>query len=77
MKTQKDKALLKRLGLHVRKLRKQKELSYRKLSALCDLEHHRIYEIEQGRINITFTTLIELASGLDVDPAELLKFLKD
>lgn len=71
MKNEKDIELLKRLGLHVKKIRQDKELSHRQVAASCNLEHHRIIEIEQGKVNITYTTLVKLAQGLGVTPAEI------
>ena len=72
MKSAKDNELLKKLGLNVKRLRTEKGLSHRQLAALCKLEHNRIIEIEQGKVNITYITLLELASGLEVEPAEII-----
>ena len=72
MKSEKDIELLKQLGLHVKKIRQDKGLSHRQVAAACNLEHHRIIEIEQGKVNITYTTLVELAQGLGVMPIAII-----
>ena len=69
-----DKILLKAFGLNLKKIRKQKHLSYRKVSQNCELDYSNISKIEKGEINITLTTINELASGLEVHPKELLDF---
>ena len=67
-----DKALLEKFGTRLSELRAKKELSLRQLSYLSNLDHSTIGKIEKGLINITFTTLVELARALEVHPQELL-----
>lgn len=54
------------------KLRQDKGLSIRQLAATSGLEYSLVQRIEKGKVNLTFTTLIALAQGLEVDPHELL-----
>lgn len=70
---QSDKSNLKRLGLNIKKLREAKGLSFRELSYACEIDHSKISKIEKGQINITFTTILQLAKALDATPAELLQ----
>jgi len=70
----KDKRRLKKFGTHLAKLRKKKGLSQRELALRCDIDHSKISELENNKANLTLTTLIELAEGLEVHPKELLDF---
>jgi len=69
---QSDKNNLKRLGLNIKKLREAKGLSFRELSYACEIDHSKISKIEKGLINITFTTILQLAKALETTPSELL-----
>jgi transcriptional regulator with XRE-family HTH domain len=69
---QSDKNNLKKLGSQIKKLRESKKLSLRELSYACDIDNSKISKIEKGQINITFTTILQLAKALEVEPSELL-----
>jgi transcriptional regulator with XRE-family HTH domain len=70
---QSDKANLKRLGANIKRLREAKGLSLRELSYECDIDNSKISKIEKGQINITFTTILQLAKALNITPSELVK----
>lgn len=70
---QSDKGNLKKLGAKIKSLRVSKNLSLRELSYACDIDNSKISKIEKGQINITFTTILQLANALEVAPSELLK----
>ncbi len=61
-------------GQHIASIRKSKNLSLRELAQLCDLDHSDIAKIEKGQKNCQLLTLVELATGLGVEPKELLGF---
>jgi len=69
-----DKKVLKKFGENLRKLRKQKEMSLRQMSYACSIDNSKIAKIEKGRINVTFTTLLQLALALEVHPSSLLNY---
>ena len=69
-----QKETLIKFGLHLQALRKMKKLSLRKLALNCNIEHSDIKRYENGQINMTFLTIIELAKGLDVPPKDLMNF---
>ena len=69
-----DNTLLTRFGKNLEAIRKQKKLSYRELASRCNVDPSGISKIEKGRKNITLITLIDLATGLDVQPKKLLDF---
>lgn len=69
---QSDKVNLKKLGAHIKKLRETKNLSLRELSYACDIDNSKISKIEKGQINITFTTILQLAKALEIEPSQLL-----
>lgn len=67
-----DKGNLKKLGANIKRLREMKNLSLRELSYACDIDNSKISKIEKGQINITFTTILQLAKALEISPSELL-----
>lgn len=69
---QSDKTNLKKLGAQIKKLREAKKLSLRELSYACDIDNSKISKIEKGQINITFTTMLQLAKALETEPSQLL-----
>ena len=74
MITPADKKVLKRFGENLRKLRKEKGLSLREMSYACSIDNSKIAKIEKGMIDITFTTLLQLAQALEAQPASLLSY---
>ena len=74
MITPADKKVLKKFGENLRKLRKEKGLSLREMSYACSIDNSKIAKIEKGMINITFTTLLQLASALEAHPSSLLEY---
>lgn len=73
MELSKDEYLL-RLGEHISAIRKSKNLTLRELAERCTLDFSGIGKIEKGKKNISVMTLVELASGLGVQPKKLLDF---
>jgi transcriptional regulator with XRE-family HTH domain len=70
-----DKRRLQDFRANLKRLRKEKGLSQRGLSYLCDVDYSRISKIESGSsINLNLTTLFELARGLGVHPKELIDY---
>ena len=69
-----DRKALRRCGQHLADIRNEKNLSLRDVSSACDIDNSKIAKIEKGMINVTFTTILELAAGLDVHPKKLLDY---
>ena len=69
-----DKKVLKKFGENLRKIRKQKKLSLRQMSYACSIDNSKIAKIEKGKINITYTTLLQLALALETHPSSLLHY---
>jgi transcriptional regulator with XRE-family HTH domain len=68
-----EKDLLKAFGANLRYIRQEKDLSLRKLAALCSIDHSDISRLETGQINPTLMTIAELAKALDVSISKLMK----
>ena len=66
-----DTKALKKFGENLRRLRKAKGLSLREMSYACSIDNSKIAKIEKGMINITYTTLLQLALALDVHVTSL------
>jgi transcriptional regulator with XRE-family HTH domain len=69
-----DKKALKKFGENLRTLRKAKGLSLREMSYACSIDNSKIAKIEKGMINITYTTLLQLALALDVHVTSLVDY---
>ncbi len=69
-----DKKALKKFGENLRQLRKNKGLSLREMSYACSIDNSKIAKIEKGMINITLTTLLQLAVALETPPSNLLNY---
>jgi transcriptional regulator with XRE-family HTH domain len=74
MDKQKKKVLI-RFGRHIRDLRKEMDLSQDDVVVNSDkLVKATVSDIENGKRNLSFTTLIDLARGLGKHPRDLLDF---
>ena len=62
----------KEVGLNIRKIREDKELSQEKLAALADLHRTYIGQIERGEKNIGLRNLEKIAKALSVNIKDLL-----
>jgi transcriptional regulator with XRE-family HTH domain len=72
-----DKKVLKKFGENLRKLRKDKGLSLRQMSYTCSIDNSKIAKIEKGMVNVTLTTLLQLAHALETHPSVLLDYEPD
>lgn len=63
--------VLKKFGKRLTELRKEKELSTRELAANAGLEYRQVLQIEAGKTNLLFTTIMALSKGLEVPPDKL------
>jgi transcriptional regulator with XRE-family HTH domain len=64
-----------KLGVHIRQIREQKNISQRTLADMCDMPKTSIGRIERGEVSVTIRTLIKIANALDVEPKFLLDFV--
>ena len=58
--------LSKKVGLNVKRLRKEKGLTQQELAAKCDFEKANLSRIEAGRINPTTWTLWTISQALEI-----------
>ena len=72
MNNLRNKEILERFGLHVRKIRLEKSMTMEELAFACEVEYSQISRIELGKTNTTLTTLDALAKGLEMTMEELL-----
>lgn len=61
-------------GKRIDEIRKEKNLTYRKIAENCDLDNSYISKIAKGQANITLETILELMKGLEIQPKELFDF---
>lgn len=69
-----DKIALKKFGNNLRRLREDKGFTLRELSSACNIDYSNILKIEQGKTNVTFTTILDLAFALEIHPSVLLNY---
>jgi len=74
LKTPADNKYLLKFGKNLKRIRNGKKISQRKLAAKSKIDDSKISKIEKGQINITFTTVLALAKGLEVPPLNLLDY---
>lgn len=72
MEKSKYESELRRLGLRIKKLRTQQNITQETLSAICDLDVRTIQRIEKGQQNITLSVLFNIAKALKVKAYELI-----
>jgi transcriptional regulator with XRE-family HTH domain len=65
-----------RLGNRVRARRNELGLSQMALAEKIGLHFTFVSEVERGTRNLSLASLLRLAQGLSIDPAELVKGLK-
>jgi len=63
--------ILKEFGEKLKKARKARKLSTRKLAHLADVDFGNLNEIENGKKNPTLITIVQLCEALSIDPSEL------
>lgn len=74
---EKELAILRRFGRHLRKLRKERGLSQDALAGLANLNRNYLGEVERGERNIALLNLHRLAFGLNVSVPSLLDSQQD
>ena len=63
-----------KLGARIRELRLKLGLTQQTLGERCDLSYKYLGNVERARENPTFDALLKIASGLGIEPWELLVF---
>lgn len=72
--TEISKEILKDFGTHLKHLRESRGLTLVDLEVKSGVNNGDISKIEGGKINLAFTTLAKLASGLSLPMSDLVKF---
>ncbi len=74
MNNVRDKELLIRFGLNLKRLREQQGLSQEELYFRANLSKNQIGNIERGEVNTTISTVFVIAKALQVDMKGLFLF---
>ena len=69
-----DKEYLILLGNHIRQIRLSKKISQTEIAYRCGFDKSNYNTIEAGKRNPTITTLLKIASALEVSLEEILIF---
>lgn len=70
----KKEQLQKKIGERIIKLRTQKGLSQSDLARACNKDRQAIEKIENGRVNPTLYTLLEISEALQIPLSDLVNF---
>lgn len=70
----KKEIALKKLGQHIRKIRKIKGISQVELANSIGKDQQSIQRLEAGNVNPTYYYLCEICEGLDIKVEEIVKF---
>lgn len=70
----KKETLLKKLGQHIKKIRKEKGISQVELANSIGKDQQSIQRLEAGNVNPTYYYLCEICEGLDIKIEEIVKF---
>ena len=66
-----DKKLIaKNIGVTLKKLRVDRDLSMQQLATLAEIEKSQIYRIENGKVDVRISTLYLLAEALKIEVTE-------
>jgi DNA-binding XRE family transcriptional regulator len=74
MNSKNNEKLRELVGSKLIQLRNERNLSYRKLAQLCNVDHSQISKIEKGKISAQLDTLFDLAGALKIHPKEFFDF---
>ncbi len=72
----KDEKYVHEFGKHLRKLRKDNNLSQEELANDADIPINQIGRIERAEINTTISTMLAISKALDIHITELFSFDK-
>jgi transcriptional regulator with XRE-family HTH domain len=72
-----ESELSKSLGIRIRKLREEQNISQQDLAAQCNFEKSNMARIESGRTNPTFLTLHKISVALNVSLSLLVDIDRD
>jgi transcriptional regulator with XRE-family HTH domain len=70
---EKQKTLLK-FASHLNKLRDEQGISIRELASRSALEYSQVQRILKGKVNLSLTTIVSLADGLNLPQSDLLNY---
>lgn len=68
---------IKNLGVQIRRIREQKNLSQQNLADLCNMPRSTIARAERGEVNVTVKTLLKAANAMEISPFQFFSFLFD
>ena len=71
----KQQSYLKKVGLNIRQLRKEKGMSQESLALAADLDRSYVGGVERGERNIAIVNLKKIADALKVPVSQLVKGL--
>ena len=68
----KKEVVLIRIGMKIKEIREEKNISQQDLAAICNFEKSNMSRIEAGRTNLTIGTLLKISEALNVKLTEII-----
>ena len=68
----KKEIVLIRIGMKIKEIREDKNISQQDLAAACNFEKSNMSRIEVGRTNLTIGTLLKICDALNVKLGEII-----
>jgi transcriptional regulator with XRE-family HTH domain len=68
-----EEKAIKELGLNIRKLRKNQNLSRYQLSKQSGVDYASLYRIESGQNEAKYTTILKIINGLKITPSDFFR----
>jgi transcriptional regulator with XRE-family HTH domain len=68
----KKEIVLIRIGMKIKELREDKDISQQDLAAACNFEKSNMSRIEAGRTNVTVGTLLKICEALNIKLNEII-----
>jgi transcriptional regulator with XRE-family HTH domain len=62
---------LKKIGLKIKELREEKNISQQELAYRCEFEKSNMNRIEKGKTNLTIGTLLKICEALNVKLSDI------
>lgn len=63
---------LKIIGKNISRIRKERKLTQEDLCGIAEIDRSYLSELENGKMNVTISSLVKIADALDIELKELL-----
>lgn len=69
-----EQEYIKLLGVRIRQLREEKNISQQFLADICNMPKSTIGRIERGEVSVTIKSIIKIANAFELKPKDFFNF---